>query len=100
MTGIRTGGMYAGRAEALGKPALGLVFSGGRAGRPRGKISVRSVDDRTKFSFLADLPPGKPAGLTGKSVRGDEPPMTACGGNFIGGETGRNEQCPHEADLR
>ena len=30
----------------------------------------------------------------------DEPPMTACGGNFIGGEISRNEQCPHEADLR
>ena len=24
----------------------------------------------------------------------DEPPMTACGGNFIGGEIRRNEQCP------
>ena len=31
---------------------------------------------------------------------GDEPPMTACGGYFIGGEISRNEQCPHEADLR
>ncbi len=30
----------------------------------------------------------------------DEPPMTACGGYFIGGEINRNEQCPHEADLR
>ena len=30
----------------------------------------------------------------------DEPPMTACGGNLIGGEIKRNEQCPHEADLR
>ena len=30
----------------------------------------------------------------------DEPPITACGGNFIGGEISRNEQCPHEADLR
>ena len=30
----------------------------------------------------------------------DEPPMTACGGYFIGGEISRNEQCPHEADLR
>ena len=26
--------------------------------------------------------------------RGDEPLMTACGGNFIGGEVRRNEQCP------
>ena len=26
--------------------------------------------------------------------------MTACGGIFIGGEFSRNEQCPHEADLR
>ena len=26
--------------------------------------------------------------------------MTACGGNFIGDEIRRNEQCPHEADLR
>ena len=26
--------------------------------------------------------------------------MTACGGYFIGGEIKRNEQCPHEADLR
>ena len=25
---------------------------------------------------------------------GDEPPMTACGGNLIGGEIIRNEQCP------
>ena len=24
----------------------------------------------------------------------DEPPMTACGGNFIGGEIKRNEHCP------
>ena len=31
---------------------------------------------------------------------GDEPPMIACGGNFIGGEIRRNKQCPHEADLR
>jgi hypothetical protein len=31
---------------------------------------------------------------------GDEPPMTACGGNLIGGEISRNKQCPHEADLR
>ena len=31
---------------------------------------------------------------------GDEPPMTASGGNFIGGEIIRNKQCPHEADLR
>ena len=31
---------------------------------------------------------------------GEEPPMTACGGNLIGGEISRNEQCPHEADLR
>ena len=30
----------------------------------------------------------------------DEPPMTACGGFLIGGEITRNEQCPHEADLR
>ena len=30
----------------------------------------------------------------------DEPPMTACGGNLIGGEISRNKQCPHEADLR
>ena len=30
----------------------------------------------------------------------DESPMTACGGNFIGDEIRRNEQCPHEADLR
>ena len=33
-------------------------------------------------------------------LEGDEPPMTACGGNLIGGEINRNEQCPHEADLR
>ena len=33
-------------------------------------------------------------------LEGDEPPMTACGGNLIGGEISRNEQCPHEADLR
>ncbi|MBR5111665.1 MAG: hypothetical protein IK099_15910, partial [Clostridia bacterium] len=26
--------------------------------------------------------------------------MTACGGNLIDGEISRNEQCPHEADLR
>ena len=31
---------------------------------------------------------------------GDEPPMTACGGNIIGCEIIRNKQCPHEADLR
>ena len=30
----------------------------------------------------------------------DESPMTACGGNIIGDEIRRNEQCPHEADLR
>ena len=34
------------------------------------------------------------------SLVGDEPPMTACGGNLIGGEFRRNKQCPHEADLR
>ena len=26
--------------------------------------------------------------------------MTACGGNLIGGEISRNEQCPLHADLR
>ena len=26
--------------------------------------------------------------------------MTACGGILIGGEISRNEQCPHQADLR
>ncbi|MBR4331204.1 MAG: hypothetical protein IKP72_00845 [Clostridia bacterium] len=30
----------------------------------------------------------------------DEPPMTACGGNFIGGEINRNKQSPHEGELR
>ena len=33
-------------------------------------------------------------------LEGDEPPMTACGGNLIGGEIIRNEQSPHEAELR
>ena len=30
----------------------------------------------------------------------DEPRATACGGCFARGEINRNEQCPHEADLR
>ena len=30
----------------------------------------------------------------------DEPPMTACGGNLIGGEISRNEQSRHEGELR
>ena len=32
----------------------------------------------------------------GSGVQGDEPPMTACGGNFIGGEISRNKQSPKE----
>ena len=31
---------------------------------------------------------------------GDEPRATACGGCLARGEINRNEQCPHEADLR
>ena len=31
---------------------------------------------------------------------GDEPPMTACGGNLIGGEISRNKQSRHEGELR
>ena len=31
---------------------------------------------------------------------GDEPPMTACGGNLIGGEISRNKQSRHEGKLR
>ena len=30
----------------------------------------------------------------------DEPPMTACGGNFIGGEISRNKQSPLWGELR
>ncbi|MBR0219389.1 MAG: hypothetical protein IJQ33_09325, partial [Clostridia bacterium] len=30
------------------------------------------------------------------SLVGDEPPMTACGGSFIGGEISRNKQSPKE----
>ena len=44
-----------------------------------------------KLSCLAVFPPGSEA--TGKT-EGDEPPMTACGGNLIGGEISRNKQCP------
>ena len=33
-------------------------------------------------------------------LEGDEPPMTACGGNFIGGEISRNKQSRHESELR
>ncbi len=89
LTEIRSGGVYAARAKAPGKYALGHIFSGGRAGRPRGwKISDGSADDQMKFSFFAVFPPGNPAGILGKTV-GDEPPMTACGGNFIGGEISR-----------
>ena len=36
----------------------------------------------------------------GASGPADESPMIACGGNIIGDEIRRNEQCPHEADLR
>ena len=32
----------------------------------------------------------------GSGVQGDEPPMTACDGNFIGGEISRNKQSPKE----
>ena len=33
-------------------------------------------------------------------LKRDEPPTTASGRNTVGGEISRNEQCPHEADLR
>ena len=56
---------------------------------PDQKISGGSADDQMKFSFLAVFPPGSTEGAGGKTVRGDEPPMTACGGNFIGGEISR-----------
>ncbi len=78
MTVIRTGGVYAGRTENSG----------------------RNEDDWKKFSFFAVFPPGNPERILGKTVRGDEPRATACGGSFARGEIGRNEQCPHEADLR
>ena len=55
---------------------------------PDQKISGGSVDDQMKFSYLAVFPPGNSVGILGKTV-GDEPPMTACGGNLIGGEISR-----------
>ena len=58
------------------------IFSGGRA--------AAQEDDRMKFSHLAVFPPGNSAGILGKT-EGDEPPMTACGGNLIGGEISRKE---------
>ena len=44
------------------------------------------------------LPPDGVQGpkALGSGVQGDEPPMTACDGNFIGGEISRNKQSPKE----
>ena len=93
MTGIRTGGMYAGRPKRLENLPLGWFSAEAGPEGPDQKISAGSADDRMKFSYLAVFPPGN--AVTGKTV-GDEPPMTACGGNLIGGEISRNKQSPKE----
>ena len=80
MTIIRSGGVYAARAEVPGKYALWHIFRVGRAGRPRGwKISVGSADDQMKFSYLAVFPPGNSVGILGKTegipARGKDSPL-------------------------
>ena len=42
----------------------------------------------------AELPKLSPPNIFARSGSRDEPPMTACGGNFIGGEISRNKQSP------
>ena len=77
---------------------------------PLGKLAFPS--DFPGLSWARNLhafvTPARQANVVGYSQRRnfasygfrDEPPMTACGGNLIGGEISRNKQCPHEADLR
>ena len=48
----------------------------------------------------AELPKLSPPNIFARSGSRDEPPMTACGGNLIGGEISRNEQSRHEGELR
>ena len=96
-------------------------------GVPRTPPRMRSIrgkpgnNPQGKRAFPADFPglswarnpqtfvtPARQADVVGLSQRRnfarygsrDEPSMTACGGNLIGGEISRNKQCPHEADLR
>ena len=55
----------------------------------RSIFAEQSLPCGSKNAFLSDFPPGSTEGARGKTVRGDEPPMTACGGNLIGGEINR-----------
>ena len=69
----------------MGQKLLSFVF-------PARQAEVVCLFHSSLFAYWC--PEGEPL------WRGDEPPMTACGGNLIGGEISRNKQCPHQADLR
>ena len=94
----------------LRTPARMRSIRGKPGNNPQGKLAFPSDFPglswaRNPQSFVT---PARQANVVGLSQRRnfarygsrDEPPMTACGGNLIGGEFSRNKQCPHEADLR
>ena len=62
--------------------------------------SGKCLNEKTAWFPLIRGKRGSLAWCRCASGPADESPMTACGGNFIGDEIRRNEQCPHEADLR
>ncbi len=62
-------------------------------------LSVVGADIIRPPSLHADSA-GFPCDYGVQQLRTDEPPMTACDGNFIGDEISRNKQRPHEAGLR
>ena len=77
----------------------------GKPGKIRGEseLSQRIIPGLSWARNLhAFVTPARQANVVGYSQRRnfasygsrDEPPMTACGGNLIGGEISRNKQCP------
>ena len=92
------------RTGAQSAPGKGTGESLGKASFPPGIIpSLFLCPEASNFSQPRLTGGGclfSPASNFANYGSRDEPPMTACGGYFIGGEINRNEQCPHEADLR
>ena len=66
-------------------------------GTNRRFLPVAEIESAVRSSETSNLPCGELRRLSLRiltALVGDEPPMTACGGNFIGGEISRNKQSP------
>ena len=92
------------RTGAQSAPGKGTGESLGKASFPPGIIpSLFLCPEASNFSYPRVTGGGclfSPASNFANYGSRDEPRATACGGCFARGEINRNEQCPHEADLR